>query len=87
MLKFVHFQHNTYFIQLPFTVIPDVTWLKVILLSVVASYSGVRLMHNLFLKTIGNEKSAVREAVMDVMEAKLKAQFGQPQAQQAAASK
>ena len=36
-------------------------------------------------QAIGNEKSSVREAVMDVMEAKLKAQFAQQQ--QAGASK
>ncbi len=38
-------------------------------------------------QAIGNEKSNVREAVMDVMEAKLKAQFAQQQPQQAGASK
>jgi hypothetical protein len=39
------------------------------------------------LQAIGNEKSSVREAVMDVMEMKLKAQFAAQQPQQAVASK
>ena len=39
------------------------------------------------VQAIGNEKSSVHEAVMDVMEMKLKAQFAAQQPQQAVASK